>query len=152
MECLIERNGDQRRGPDTVRGVDQKSSDQSSKTVAAKVGTDGSQDLVAESSGVRLVKVLRKILRNDNVGGVRGVESDSRHDGDEHVFLLVESSRVERVSLGLAHVKERHSTHRAKQVETPVRQYPIAQSTSRICYQHEGRQATHKPTAGRPRM
>jgi hypothetical protein len=36
----------------------------------------------------------RQVLGDDNVGGVRGMETDSSHDGDEHVFLLVERSRV----------------------------------------------------------
>ena len=55
MQCLVESDSDQRGGPDSVRGVDQETPDDTSHTVSDKVGTKCNKDLVCETSSIGLV-------------------------------------------------------------------------------------------------
>jgi hypothetical protein len=48
-----------------------------------------------------LVEVDGEVLGEDDVIGVGGVESDSSHDGDEHVLFVVESTGVEGEAVAL---------------------------------------------------
>jgi len=55
MQCLVESDSDQRGGPDSVRGVDQETPDDTSHTVSDKVGTKCNKDLVCETSSIGLI-------------------------------------------------------------------------------------------------
>lgn len=110
MEGTVERNGDKRLRPDTVRGVDEKSSAETSQTVANEVGREGSEHLVGEAASPGLIKPLRHDLNPDDVVGVGGRLGDGGHDGDEHVLLLVEGTGVQAVAS-------------AEEGESPIREY-----------------------------
>ena len=51
--------------------------------------------MVAKAASPCLVEVEGEVLHPDDESGVRGSESDVGHDGDNHVLLHVELSRVE---------------------------------------------------------
>lgn len=119
VQCRVEGNGNEGRGPNRVDGVDEETSGNTSHTVTDKVDGQREEDLVGELGGVRLVEVLRQVLGEDDVTGVRGGETDGGHDGDHHVLLLVEWTWVERVS-------------RAEESEAFVWENPLAEFTDRV--------------------
>lgn len=97
VECRVQRDCDQRRRPQTVRWVDEELSGQTSETVSDEVRRETDKDLVAKASGILLVELEGQDLSPDDVLSVRQTLSHSGHQGDEHMLLLVESTRVETV-------------------------------------------------------
>lgn len=98
MKCRVKGNSDKRGRPYAIRGVDEKPPAHASNAVTYKVGGQGDKQLVGEMGGIRLIKVLGKILHPDDVVRVWCVVCHVCHDGDEHVFLLGEGSGIKRMS------------------------------------------------------
>ena len=99
VEGSIERDGDQGSRPDTVRRVNQELSGKASKTISNEVGRKSVQEHVSKATSVLLVKVLRQHLYPDDVVGVGRAARGICHDSNQHMFLLIETSRVQVDSL-----------------------------------------------------
>ena len=115
VQGRVERNGYQTGGPDAVGWVDDEAAGETCQTVADEVGGEGlwlgkvrwlvrvegvrdktyNEDLIAKASGILLVEILRQHLRPDNVLCIRKRLGGVGHNGNEHVFLLVEWTGVE---------------------------------------------------------
>ena len=98
VESRVERNCDQRCRPDAVRGINEEATADTGHSVSDKVGAQRDQNLVGEVGGIWLVKVLREVLNPDDQVGVRSVVRNVGHDGDKHMLLLGEGTRVERMA------------------------------------------------------
>lgn len=97
VEGRIECDSNQRSGPDTVRRVYNEAPADSSHSVTDEVRTQGNEDLIASMRGVWLVEILRQVLHPDDVVGIRRVVGNISHYGNEHMFLSVEGTWVERM-------------------------------------------------------
>ena len=97
VEGLDQSNIGERRRPDGDTRVDEESTGQASQTIPNEIGADRAQELIATTVGERLVKVDGQRLSGYDVVGVRRGERDGAHDGDEHVFFLVERAGVQAV-------------------------------------------------------
>jgi len=111
VEGLVQSDSGQTGGPDTESGVNKEVAGETGETVPDEICTKCSEDLVAKLSGIRLIEVAKsqrrlerwqsegshwQILGDDDVGSVWRVETNGSHNGDKHVLLLVEWTRVER--------------------------------------------------------
>ena len=96
VERLVERDGGQVEQPDAVLRVDDEPTAHSSESHADELNRETGEDLVAERLGPGLVVEDGQLLDDQDVHRVGREHSDVGHDGEEHVLLLVERSRVER--------------------------------------------------------
>lgn len=98
MERRVEGDSHERRGPYTIRWVHEESPADTSQAVADEVAGESDGDLITEVDGPLLVEELRQELNPDKIMGIRRALGNTGHEGNEHVLLLVEWTRVQAVA------------------------------------------------------
>lgn len=97
MESLDQSDCIECPGPDGHSRINKESSGQASKTVADKIRTKRIEELIPTTKGETLVEEYGESLSWHNIIGVGGAERYTAHNGNEHVFLLIEGSGVQAV-------------------------------------------------------
>lgn len=95
MESLDQCNGGQSLRPDGDRREHEESSQKTSHSQAKEIDGNRDTDLVSSVICPWHVEVLWHCLYGNDVEGVRCRKCHIGHDGDHHVFLLVEWSRIQ---------------------------------------------------------